>query len=59
MKNEEGVRTLGWMLGTIGSFLILKQAGVEPHLLRLVIAVLVGVLTGWLSSKVYGSSKKE
>lgn len=58
MKNEEGVRTLGWMLGTVGTYLVLERAGVEPHLLRLGIAVVTGLLVGWLSSRVYGAPRK-
>jgi hypothetical protein len=59
MKAKEAVFYLGMMLATGGTYLVLKQAGIENHLVRLIIAVLVGSGVGYLSERVYSSRKKD
>lgn len=59
MKAKEAVFYLGMMLATGGTYLVLKQAGVESHIVRLIISVLVGSGVGYLSERVYTSSRKK
>ncbi len=58
MKTKDAVYTLGLMLGIGGSYLVLKQAGVESHLLRLVLSLVVGIGIGFVSERVYLSGLK-
>ena len=59
MSTKDAVRTFGMMLGIGGSYLVMRQAGVEPHLLRLVIALVCGVAIGFISEKLYAGGKQQ
>ena len=58
MKTKDAVFYLGTMLATGGTYLVLKQMGLESHLVRLVISVLVGSGIGFLSERIYSSQGK-
>lgn len=58
MSTKDAVRTFGMMLGIGGTYLVLRQAGVEPHLLRLVIALVCGIGIGFISEKLYAGKQQ-
>ncbi len=58
MTAKDAVRTLGLMLGAGGSNLLLRQAGLESYVGRLVISLVIGLGVGVLAERAYLSARK-
>ncbi len=47
----------GFILGTSVTYLALQEAGVDGRWTRLIIAILVGILLGYVAERLYTGSK--
>lgn len=57
MKITDVIYYVGLMAGAGATYTTLEKFAVEPHMLRLVIALVVGVGAGWAAEKLYRNNR--